>query len=340
MLPLFCVTNAVPLFLFITLSNKLKILAGRFLITFAILPISGYTGAMITYNITPADHCRRLESFLGNILPAATLSYLKKLVRSGHVTVNNATSDPDLILKLGDTVKIKESGKTKALLTGKKPELDILYEDQWIIVFNKESGLAVHRAAEVDDHNLVELGAQLLAKRGIEGKLRPVNRLDRGTSGAIIMAKSPTAAGMFGRMVKEGGLGKLYLAIAAGRLAGEGAITATLAGKESETRYRLLFQGEGWSLAAVYPLTGRMHQIRQHFSLSGHPIMGDKRYGGPPLPGLAGHALHSFRTTLTHPATGRRIEIFAPLPEPLLAIICRLTGEAFIPILRSLPDIT
>ena len=306
----------------------------------ALPSLSRYTPFMVTIQITAADHCRRVDSLLQNLLPDASPAYVKKLVKSGHVTLNNAITAPDTLLKLDDAVTIKESGKTKALLTGKKPELDILYEDQWIIVFNKESGLAVHRAAEVDDHNLVELGAQLLAKRGIEGKLRPVNRLDRGTSGAIIMAKSPTAAGMFGRMVKEGGLGKLYLAIAAGRLAGEGAITATLAGKESETRYRLLFQGEGWSLAAVYPLTGRMHQIRQHFSLSGHPIMGDKRYGGPPLPGLAGHALHSFRTTLTHPATGRRIEIFAPLPEPLLAIICRLTGEAFIPILRSLPDIT
>jgi len=191
----------------------------------------------------------------------------------------------------------------------------------------------------VDDHNLVELGAKLLAKRGIEGKMRPVNRLDRGTSGAIIMAKSSTAAGMFGRMVKEEGLGKLYLAIAAGRLPEEGTITAPLEGKESETRYRLLFQGDGEALVAVYPITGRMHQIRQHFKLAGHPVMGDRRYGGPPLHGMGDLALHSFRTRLTHPATGNKLEIFAPLPEQLLTLIARLTGDAFVPLLRSLPDL-
>jgi 23S rRNA pseudouridine955/2504/2580 synthase len=294
---------------------------------------------MITYHISPADHCRRLVSFLGNILPAATFSYLKKLVRSGHVTVNDVITDPEALLRLDDAVIIKESGKTKALLTGNRPELDILFEDQWIIVFNKESGLPVHHAAEVDDHNLVELGARLLAKRGIEGKLRPVNRLDRGTSGVIIMAKSATAAGMFGRMVKEEGLGKLYLAIAAGRLPEEGTIVAPLAGKESETRFRLLYQGEGSALTAVYPTTGRMHQIRQHFRLAGQPILGDRRYGGPSLPGLPGHLLHSFRTHLTHPATGRELEIFAPLPEQFLAVISRLTDNEFIPLLRSLPEL-
>jgi len=294
---------------------------------------------MINYKITAADHCRRVESFLQNLLPAAPISYLRKLVRSGHLTVNGAISLPDTILKLDDTVGIRESARTHTLLTGKRPELDILFEDQWIIVFNKEPGLAVHRAAEVDDHNLVELGAKLLAKRGIEGKLRPVNRLDRGTSGAIIMAKSPTAAGMFGRMVKEEGLGKLYLAMAAGRLPAEGGITVPLEGKECETRFRLLFQGDVEALAAVYPITGRMHQIRQHFRLFGHPIMGDRRYGGPQVPGLGGIALHSFRTRLTHPATGQELEIFAPLPDRFLALIARLTGDAFIPLLRSLPDL-
>jgi 23S rRNA pseudouridine955/2504/2580 synthase len=294
---------------------------------------------MINYKITTADHCRRVESFLQNILPAAPLSYLKKLTRSGHVTVNGSLTVPEALLKLDDTVSIKESARTQTLLTGKKPELDILFEDQWIIIFNKEPGLPVHRAAEVDDNNLVELGAKLLAKRGIEGKLRPVNRLDRGTSGAIIMAKSPTAAGMFGRMVKEEGLGKLYLAIVEGRLPEEGTITTPLAGKESETRYRLLFQGEDGAFAAVYPLTGRMHQIRQHFKLSGHPIMGDLRYGGPMLFGYAGHALHSFQTSLTHPATGQELRIQAPLPKSLLDIIARLTGDEFMPLLRSLTDL-
>jgi 23S rRNA pseudouridine955/2504/2580 synthase len=217
--------------------------------------------------------------------------------------------------------------------------LDLLYEDQWIIVFNKDAGLPVPRAAEVDDRNLVEMGRKLLADRGIEGKLRPVNRLDRGTSGVIFMAKGPTAAGMFGRMVKEEGLSKLYLAVAEGSLPEEGSINIPLEGKESETRFRLIFHGDGCSLAAVYPITGRMHQIRRHLSLYGHPVLGDRRYGGPPLPEFTGIPLHSYRTAFTHPATGQRTVIFAPLPEQFLSFLAHLTGDAFPCILRSLPGL-
>jgi len=183
------------------------------------------------------------------------------------------------------------------------------------------------------------VGVKLLEERGREGKLRPVNRIDRDTSGVIIMAKSASAAGMFGRMVKEVGMSKLYLAMVAGRLPGEGSITAPLDGKESETRYRLLFRGDDRALAAVYPLTGRMHQIRRHFKIAGHPILGDRRYGGPVLPGLSGHFLHSFRTGFTHPATGRMHQIYAPLPEQFLELISRLAGDAYFPLLRLFPDL-
>ncbi|HTP64844.1 MAG TPA: RluA family pseudouridine synthase [Geobacteraceae bacterium] len=294
---------------------------------------------MLIYNVTATDHCRSTASFLRNLLPDAPLSYLKKLAGSGHVTVNGAVASAEVLLRLDDVVCLKESARTRAFLAEARPDLDILYEDDWIMVFNKEPGLAVHRTAEVDDHNLVELGVRLLSRRGIQGKLRPVNRLDRGTSGAIIMAKSPTAAGMFGRMVKEEGMGKLYIAAVSGRLPAEGTITAPLNGKESETRYRVLFQGESWAFAAVYPLTGRMHQIRQHLRIVGHPILGDRRYGGPSIPGLTGHLLHSFRTGFTHPATESALRIFAPLPEQFLTFISQHAGEAFITLLSLLPEL-
>ncbi len=298
-----------------------------------------YNSNMITYKITTTDHCRLVESFLRKILPDAPLSYLRKLVKSGHVTVNDACPAADAPLLIDDTIRLKESARTAAFLTGKRSELDIIFEDDWIIVFNKQPGLAVHRAAEVGEHNLVELGRRLLVKRGIEGKLRPVNRLDRGTSGAIIMAKSPTAAGMFGRMLKEEGLEKLYLSISDGKLPEEGNISAPLDGKESETRYRVLFRGEGRTFAAVYPVTGRMHQIRRHFKLIGHPIIGDRRYGGPVFPDISGHLLHSFRTRFTHPAHGRKLTIFAPLPEQFLNHIANLAGDGYFHLLRSLPEI-
>lgn len=295
---------------------------------------------MLTYTITETDHCRSAESFLRNLMPAAPSAYLRKLVKSGHLALNGVQLSYDTLLRLGDTVTLKESGKTMAFLTGRKPALDIIYEDQWIIIFNKPPGLPMHRAAEVDERNLVDLGGVLLTGRdGFPGKLRPVNRIDRGTSGAVIMAKSPSAAGMFGRYVEETGLVKVYLAVARGKMPKEGTYNQSLDGKEAVTGFRLLFQGSGTALVAAFPVTGRMHQIRQHFRLNGHSVVGDRRYGGGELPGYEGFLLHSFRTFFVHPATGEEITVSAPLPEGFLAQLRLLAGEFFPPVLQELSDL-
>jgi RluA family pseudouridine synthase len=294
---------------------------------------------MLTYEIEAKDHLRRVDSFLRNLLPTAQASYLKKLLVAGHVSVNGAAAEPDQILRHADRVGMKESGKTAALLAQNTPEIDILFEDSWIVCINKDSGLPVHRTVDPEEANLVQLGERFLQRRDGNGKLRPVNRLDKGTSGAIIMAKSAVAAGMFGRMVQDEGLGKLYLALAEGKLPRQGEIDAPLDGKESQTRYLRLFQGGGVSLLAVYPLTGRMHQIRQHLKMVGHPILGDKRYGGKTVSGFTGHALHSFTTTLLHPATGESLHLPAPLPAALLKLFTRtgLNQESLLKALEEIP---
>ena len=295
---------------------------------------------MLTYEIAATDHCRQVESFLQNLLPTAAHAYLRKLLTAGHLAVNGVPAVSGTILRLGDTVTLKESGKTSAFLRKARPELDILHEDQWIMIFNKAPGLPMHHAAEVDDRNLVDLGAKLLAGRdGGSGKLRPVNRLDRGTSGAVILAKSSMAAAMFGRLIKEEGLGKLYLALVEGELAGDGVISVPLEGKEAETRYQVLFPRADCTFVAVYPITGRMHQIRLHFKAIGHPIRGDRRYGGAPLPGFAGNALHSFRTSVAHPATGETLRVFAPLPKEFLTLLKNLCGDRFLSVLQALPEL-
>ncbi|WP_243374740.1 RluA family pseudouridine synthase [Geotalea sp. SG265] len=295
---------------------------------------------MLEYKISEADHCRQLQGFLNVILPAATPSYVRKLVTSGHAQVNGHPAASSKILRLDDVVALKESGKTKALLGPARPVLEILFEDSWIVVFNKPQGLPMHRAAEVYDRNLVEQGSCFLNRRdGGNGKLRPVNRLDRGTSGAVILAKSSTAAGMFGRKLKEEGLDKLYLAVVDGNLQGEGAITVPLEGKEAETRYKVIFNGSRQSLLAVYPITGRMHQIRLHCKAIGHPVCGDRRYGGLTCSGLEGHALHSFRTSFSHPATGEAITIFAPLPEGFLRVLKGIARDDYCSVLQTLSSL-
>lgn len=292
---------------------------------------------MLEFQISQSDHCRQVESFLHNLLPVAPYSYVRKLANSGNVCVNGLTAELSSILCLDDIVTIKESGKTKSLLQSARPELDILYEDSWIVIFNKPAGLPMHRAAEVDGHNLVDLGARFMIRRdGGNGKLRPINRLDRGTSGAVLLAKSSTAAGMFGRHVKEEGLDKLYLAVVEGNLTGEGVINMPLEGKEAETRYKVLSGSPERTLVAVYPVTGRMHQIRLHLESIGHSICGDRRYGGSPFPELPGHALHSFRSAVDHPALGERIQVFAPLPGAFLQLVKMTVGEQYSAVLKKM----
>lgn len=294
---------------------------------------------MLTYQIEAKDHFRRVDSFLRNLLPAAQFSYLKKLLKSGHVSVNGEPAEAERILRSSDVVALKESSKTAALVARTTPAIDILFEDSWIVCVNKASGLAVHRTEDPDEANLVDVGEGFLQRRDGVSRLRPVNRLDKGTSGAIIMAKSAVAAGMFGKMVHNEGLGKLYLALVEGKIQKQGEIDAPLDGKESQTKYLRLFQGDAAALVAVYPLTGRMHQIRQHFKMIGRPIVGDRRYGGKSVPGFTGHALHSFTTRLVHPATEEALEIPAPLPAALIGLATKLMKVEEQALLRELDQI-
>ena len=190
---------------------------------------------------------------------------------------------------------------------------------------NKPPGLPMHQTAD-QEPNLVDEGMAYMEWRGTPCKLYPVNRLDRGTSGAVIMAKSSSSAGIYGRQVKEIGLDKLYLALVAGIPPEEGIITEPLDDKESETRYRILLHGSQNALLAVTPISGRTHQIRRHLEIIGHPVVGDKRYGGGELADYAGFALHSFRTVIVRPEAGA-MTVCAPLPEGLLGL-CSQRGIA------------
>ena len=294
---------------------------------------------MLIYTITPCDHCRSVDSFMRNLLPIATAGYLHKLLKNGNVLLNGTIAAAGDILRLGDTLSMKESAKTASLLQKRLTALDILHEDDQILVVNKEPGLAVHMSAEDGDRNLVAFAGHHLAQRGVVCRLRPVNRIDRGTSGCVILAKSATAAGMFGRFVKETGLGKIYLAAVSGRLDDEGVIDLPLDGKESLTRYRTLARGGGGSIAAVHPVSGRMHQIRRHLAAIGYPILGDRRYGGPALETCPGHGLHSFAVAMHHPVDDSELIIRAPLPAGLQTIMAQIAGEEWPALFVSLPEL-
>lgn len=278
---------------------------------------------MLSYEISHPDHCRRLESFLRTLMPTSPFGYARKLVKSGAAKLNGTIVSHDVLLALHDTVTVKESAATVGYITPARPALDILYEDGQIAIVNKPSGLPMHRTAECEE-NLVEFGQEYMTGRDTACKLYPVNRLDRGTSGTVILAKSSSSAGIYGRQVKETGLDKLYLALVWGAAKEIGTITEPLDDKESETRYTVLLPGDNCSLLAVTPISGRMHQIRRHLAAIGHPVVADKRYGGGDMPELPGFALHSFRTVLIREDAGA-LTVCAPLPEELLAL-CERRG--------------
>ncbi|MBT0663443.1 RluA family pseudouridine synthase [Geobacter pelophilus] len=301
---------------------------------------------MLEFRITEEDHCRPAGSWLRMRIPTATAGYINQLLKKGHVTVNGGTVSELRPLVAGDCVSLKESGRTRALLNAKllAPEIDILYEDSLVLCINKPNGISMHAAAEAGE-TITERATTYLHARERAAhphaaeptfKLRPINRLDRGTSGGVFLAKSSTAAGIFGKLVMEGGLDKLYLALAAGNITGNGTIREPVEGKEALTRYSAIFSTSRCSLLALRPDTGRMHQIRIHLRHIGHPVMGDKRYGGPSLPAYQGFTLHSFRTGFTHPETGQATVIHAPLPQEFLSLVRSASQDSFSNILQQL----
>lgn len=291
---------------------------------------------MLRISIPSTDHGRRMDSFLRNLLPAAPASYLNQLLKKECVTVNDAAASPELLLRISDSVILKESSRTRSFLAGERDGLDFLYEDNRIVVFNKRPGIPVHRSAEHGVHNLAERGMEALARRNIMVKLYPVNRLDRETSGGVVMAKNSAQAGVFGRLFQEGLVEKRYLAVVSGCTDPSGVIDIPLDEKESRSEYRTLFTGKGVAVLSVTPITGRSHQIRRHLAAIGRPVAGDRRYGGKKIRDMGGHALHSCSLSFPDPETGKELRIFAPLPAPFADYLSRILGPEMLPFLDSL----
>jgi 23S rRNA pseudouridine955/2504/2580 synthase len=281
---------------------------------------------MQSLSITATDHGRRLDSLLANLLPTAPIGYITQLIKKGSALVNKSPAAAGSLLWQGDSVTLKESDRLRELLTKGPSPIDILYQDELLLVLNKAAGIAVHRTAEGEENNLIEsAGSTLKALRGGELRLRPVNRLDRITSGAVLLAKSPSAAAAFGRLIRLGSIEKRYLTLVEGRVAQkQGIIDLPLAGKESLTSFRLLGGSHHASLLFVSLHTGRTHQIRQHLSAIGHPIAGDRRYGATVA---AETFLHSFDTRFIHPVSLLPLTIVAPLPISFLHRASTVTGQ-------------
>ena len=296
-----------------------------------------------TSELTADRPGERLDLFVVRKLPGLTRSRVQKLIEEGAVVVNGAHAKPSTRLEAGQAVAVSVPAAVEARAAAEPIALDIIYEDADLIVINKPAGMTVHPAPGHPSSTLVNaILAHCDDLSGIGGVLRPgiVHRLDRDTSGVILVAKNDAAHNALARQLKARTVEKVYIALVEGTPKPvEGLIDAPIArdprnrkrmavvegGRESVTEYRVVERFRGYALVEARPKTGRTHQIRVHLAAIGHPIVGDGLYGRPSE--LVGRQfLHAERIACDHPLTNERVRFEAPLAADLrraLAVLRR-----------------
>ena len=305
------------------------------------------------------DAGQRLDYFLCRSIDRFSRSQFKKLIRENQVLVNNQPHKPSYELRAGDIVLVRlPSTKRNEELVPEKMPLDILFEDEEILVINKAPGIVVHPGAGHEQGTLVHgilAHSPKLAMQGAPKRPGIVHRLDRDTSGAMVVAKSERAYLNLIRQFKEHEVKKEYLALVYGSFSRqEGEITAPLGrhpterkkvavlqnkGREAITRWQLKKQWNGAiALLLVTIETGRTHQIRVHFSYMNHPVVGDQTYGGGKkrarslkrkelqdlLLAVDRQMLHAWRLVFSHPVSKTRLYFEAPLPDDFKGLLEKL----------------
>ncbi|KMQ50513.1 23S rRNA pseudouridine synthase D [Chitinispirillum alkaliphilum] len=307
------------------------------------------------FTVDPESEGKRLDLFLAGKIQKFTRSALQKVISEGHVLINNTAASKNTRLSQGDTVEVISTQLAESADYRKKPQpqkldLDILYEDSFFLAVNKPAGLVVHPGNGNPDRTLVNGLVYHLGEisRGSAVE-RPgiVHRLDKDTSGVLIVAKSDEAHQRVSKLFCNREIKKRYAAFCIGAVPDtEGQIDSPLArsrknplkrsvdfkgGKPALTSYRLIKHKRGISFLTLSPFTGRTHQIRVHSSHCGFPVLNDDLYGGgrervlkfapmdrpfaySVLKCFSRHALHAFSLKFVHPFTFRPIEIKAPLP--------------------------
>lgn len=277
-----------------------------------------------------------------------TRSYIKQLIDSGRVLLNGEKPKGGTIVKTGDIIDLEPPEPFIAATPNPDIPVDIIYEDDDIAVINKPQGLTVHPAPGNYNDTLVNaLLARLSSLSAINGALRPgiVHRLDKNTSGVMVVAKNDKAHLSLSRQIADRTVTKIYMAIVDGHLKeSEGRIDAPIGrsprdrklmavvpdGRHAVTDYTVIERLDRHDLVKFHILTGRTHQIRVHAKYIGHPVTGDEQYGRGQVYGTTGQLLHSWSLTFVHPTTGNEMTFTAPLPaifEKVLGVLRSKDGN-------------
>ena len=307
---------------------------------------------MIEFRIDEDNAGVRLDKYLRKKLATVPVSHLFKMIRTKRVRVNGKRAQVDQALCAGDLLAIR--GDERQLLaspaTGSRPAaapldlswLKVLYEDDWLMAVDKPAGMAVHPGSGITGGTLVDYVRAYLGPKATRNDFTasPAHRLDRDTSGVILVAKRRPAMVHFTDVFTHGRSRKRYLTLVKGRLPqNSGVITLPLSEhqqtaeskarrgvnmQDAVTRYKVLRQGADCALLECAIETGRTHQIRRHLAAIGHPVAGDKKYGDFPFNreakarwGLKRMFLHAERIEFPHPQDGRKVSLAAALPVEL-----------------------
>lgn len=298
------------------------------------------SGSRERLQVDERGHRQRLDRYLARLGRWGSRARVQRLIEAGGVSVAGRAANADTILRSGQIIVVETPVSEPALAVEAEPiALDILFEDDWILVIHKPAGLVVHPAPGHARGTLVNalLHHWKGARPGMD-PLRPgiVHRLDKDTSGVLVIAKDPDTLTALAKQFQERSVEKEYLAAVWGRPdANDGMIDAPIGrnpvhrqrmavqgrGRPAQTRYEVIRSAKDISWLRLYPRTGRTHQIRVHLASIGHPIVGDSVYGGKRRsPLVSRQALHAERITLSHPQTGERRTFRAPLAEDLRAL--------------------
>jgi 23S rRNA pseudouridine1911/1915/1917 synthase len=289
------------------------------------------------------DGDERLDKVIPSHVQGLSRAVSQRLIKKGKVTVDGQLSKPSYRVQEGDQVVVCVPAEEPEEVLPEDIPLDIIYEDGSLLVVNKPAGMVVHPAHGHPGGTLVNAvlaHCPQIAEVGRADRAGVVHRLDKDTSGLILVAKDERTRAALQRQFKRRRVSKTYLALVEGSVQPrEGIIEVPVgrdkrrrkrmavvrSGRPARTMYRAIEYFADHTLLEVRPHTGRTHQIRVHLAWLGYPIVGDGIYGRRRQPLLKGrHFLHASQLRFTHPATGAEVEFKAPLPPKLAAVLKRL----------------
>jgi 23S rRNA pseudouridine1911/1915/1917 synthase len=315
------------------------------------MPSPPASGRIENFHVAPEEQGSRLDRFIATRLPELSRTRVQELIDQGRVRVSGQTPRSSHRLSPGERVEVEVLARPSLDATAEDIPIELLYEDEDLVVVNKRAGMMVHAGAGETHGTLVNA---LLHRLGdlseVGGAVRPgiVHRLDRGTSGVLVVARNDQAHRALADQFQERHVEKYYLALLHGTLReNSGSINLPISrdlvrrtrmttrrreGREARTDWRVLLRFPGFTLVEARLHTGRTHQIRVHFSSLGHPVAGDVTYGAPRLPRIGNQRidelnrtfLHAARIVFAHPRTGKRTEVRAPLAPELQAYLHQL----------------